>query len=645
MFTALWKTAVCFALLFFIPAIHCQADDPPETVRTLAIQPDKPAVCALTSKYDGELYRIDITFSGGEVDPAATDLLEVSADGALWTVTATSPTAATARATTYAKDDISVKINVSQKKKPKECEGKGKGSSKAAGEGYANQIQIHAYAPGGGISTLMPRAKAQDSDKTYYGLLAPHELNEVTTLKLQFNSKKSSIGSNSVTLTIPSGCEVVGQPDWEGTKIWDSNTFQTQAINVRLKDGVKSQQVFKLKLQNDLGGEAEDAVTLFPVITKEVWSDQISNVKANGFPDKTGPAEYDYILTGAVSGNSYKLKIFLETGLSEILQKKFIFRTAVGPSASQREIGVSSFIAQNEIQLVSEKGTLESTYLVGGVDANGDGDLSGTEIIGPFKTDHTRAGISTRVPYKFVSVSQAIYSSKQESLIDWAEIALGNAETRNAGRHLLAFCHGIVPQYAGSRLNSISRNEPGLTHPVGVAFSPVAEPGASHVALISKDHEFSHQVVQSNKIRSWLGTKFDSWGQEIRADIVAERQKGDPSALLSYNKQIGNDSVAFNVDIGVFACLGKMGIEGATVRFDVTMYGYVNNVELSGTGKDLYDFDYDGAALGEISSRNASEVQSGYPSLGNGGKVFKTEIDFGGNNPYAHPDVTPYCFY
>ena len=62
------------------------------------------------------------------------------------------------------------------------------------------------------------------------------------------------------------------------------------------------------------GATTEDQVnvTLIPVEIKEVWSDQITGVEANGFPDKTGQKEHPYILVGATKwGQASRIHICL----------------------------------------------------------------------------------------------------------------------------------------------------------------------------------------------------------------------------------------------------------------------------------------------------------------------------------------------
>ena len=67
------------------------------------------------------------------------------------------------------------------------------------------------------------------------------------------------------------------------------------------------------------------------------------------------------------------------------------------------------------------------------------------------------------------------------------------------------------------------------------------------------------------------------------------------------------------------------------------MYGYVNNVEINGFAEDLYDFDYGGLEVLGYPARRASEMQAGFPSLGTGGKVFKTNIELGSGNLLLGP--------
>ena len=67
------------------------------------------------------------------------------------------------------------------------------------------------------------------------------------------------------------------------------------------------------------------SVSLVPVEVKEVWSDQITGVEANGFPDKTGPNEYPHIFMGATSATTFKVKIKLAAEIPAAVRSQILF--------------------------------------------------------------------------------------------------------------------------------------------------------------------------------------------------------------------------------------------------------------------------------------------------------------------------------
>lgn len=272
-------TAILLAtglLLGYFPVRSKAAEPPAPTAHSLSVSPTSPGVCCVTSLYDGEVHEITITWTGeidGSIPPTN---LEVDIDGALWTLKEDprTPTTAVVQATTYAKDDFSATFTATKKKKAEGGKGGGKGEEK--GMGYANQIQIHAYAPGAGTSDpakRTPRASVGDEDKAYYGFLAPHASNQPTSLNLLFNSKKKDIGTNTITLNVPAGVEVPGVQTGETT--YDGASFgNPKTIAATLKEGITSPQTIKLKLENENGeatSTAEDTVVLLPVRFKKMW--------------------------------------------------------------------------------------------------------------------------------------------------------------------------------------------------------------------------------------------------------------------------------------------------------------------------------------------------------------------------------------
>ena len=241
-----------------------------QTVHNMTIEPDKPGDCSVTSLYDGEVHRITITFTGQGVDASSTDPLSCGLDGALWAIAPAqggqnNPSTSTVivQATTFAKTDFSAKFKVTQKKPGA---GGGGGQGGISGDGYANQIQIHAYAPGAGTAaaSLMPRAAASNADHAYYGIVTPHDSNTPTSLKLAYHTKDAtgSIGNGTITLTLPTGLDVTGTT----TTTWSTSSFPNPlVITAKLKSEVTTPQAIKLKLESSTGGTAEDSVTLLPV--------------------------------------------------------------------------------------------------------------------------------------------------------------------------------------------------------------------------------------------------------------------------------------------------------------------------------------------------------------------------------------------
>jgi hypothetical protein len=114
----------------------------------------------------------------------------------------------------------------------------------------------------------------------------------------------------------------------------------------------------------------------------------------------------------------------------------------------------------------------------------------------------------------------------------------------------------------------------------------------------------------------------------------------------SYSMPATEKSLGFGLsDPDLLVSLGRITLQDPVIQFKVTMNGYVNDVKIFGTASDLYDFDYGGEELLGFPARKASEVQAGFPSLGTGGKIFKTSNDLGGGNPYANPELIPYTFF
>jgi hypothetical protein len=157
---------------------------------------------------------------------------------------------------------------------------------------------------------------------------------------------------------------------------------------------------------------------------------------------------------------------------------------------------------------------------------------------------------------------------------------------------------------------------------------------------------FNLQSTESKAMRNWLIAELNAIGDQVRQNIVEARQNGGPEQVLHYSVSPDKKSIGFDlIDPDLLLCLGKVSLLEPLIEFDVTMYGIVHDVKINGYAEDLYDFDHEGEELLGYPARKASELQAGFPSLGSGGKVFKTKIDLGGGNPLLDLEPTPYSFY
>lgn len=394
--------------------------------------------------------------------------------------------------------------------------------------------------------------------------------------------------------------------------------------------------------------------SLVPLTPKEVWSDQITNVEANGYPDKTGLSEYPYILIGAKNDSSFDVKIETHVDYASTMKNRIWYRW--GKDTSILEAGTQIYsgpgVLKLESSFVAADSAPEDRHLMVLIDKDGDGSYSQTnDDVFQLKTDHIQSGSTSKIPYKFVPITETHYDAKKAQLIAWAN----NSQFvfQDGARHLTAFCNGLVPQFAGSEPITIARNESGLSHPVGIDFTPISNPGASFKALISKDHILSKNLIESNAMRSWLATEFNAIRAETQAAIADARENegfwDDVIWFSIENVDIQNKSIGFNIiDPDLLVTLGKVKLlDDVRIVFSVDITAYVEDVYIYGTAEDLYDFDYGGEEFLGMPARRAAELQSGFPTLGNGGKVFKTKIDLGGteHTPYPNPgEIPPYWF-
>ena len=121
------------------------------------------------------------------------------------------------------------------------------------------------------------------------------------------------------------------------------------------------------------------------------------------------------------------------------------------------------------------------------------------------------------------------------------------------------------------------------------------------------------------------------------------RFKSTTNTTEDFDWSYANEPLIFTIslpptaedDPDLFGALGQTFITvNAHVTVTRTQYA-VQSVKLTGSIEDLADYDYDGRSFtnpltGSVYplSKSAATIQSGYNTLGNGGRIFKIEIQF-----------------
>jgi len=387
------------------------------------------------------------------------------------------------------------------------------------------------------------------------------------------------------------------------------------------------------------------AISVLAIEIREAWSDQLSGVTdANYLPNKTGQADRAYLLMGACQNNNFDLKGHLKAkvnvGSSPELRSKILWRLA-GKSGSTYtpENGTSTYNANgDEVTIVLDNPRTDddnSYYLVAGYDQDGNGQLSSSEasVVPKYKWKRKVNGqIRTDDhDYEVKIVSRSRYDEAQQSLNSLAG-TWDNVGLRQASRLMSAFLNEQTPTGASAVPVLIGRDEPGLTHSVGVLFAAPGNPGQSITATFAPVSEMTADVLDSTTLNNWLSDKFDQ-----KRDEVTSRFQNSEEVIETFTWNFESD-LSFSVasDPDLFFALGRTKIN-ITVEVEVHRFLYtVESTRITGSITDLYDFDYDDqsgyAGYGDF-VRKASRAQAGYNTIGTGGRVYKSNVQMS-NSPH-----------
>jgi hypothetical protein len=397
---------------------------------------------------------------------------------------------------------------------------------------------------------------------------------------------------------------------------------------------------------NPSGPPISKPVALVQIIVDRAWSNQLAGVEANWMPDGTGNANKPYIFMGCrADGNAYAAAK-LTSSIPQYLQGIIYFRLARQDSSTYiPAAGTSTLNVQDNVVLLSADNPEAADHvLVCGTDNNGDDQLSPDEVslIPECLHDPPGGGVDpVRMPFTFKVVNQPRYTESLNTITSQADGYISGVITPQGGRLLKAFATNTDPSGATSASTEIGRLEPGLTHPVGIVFQPISQPGASVEIEFSDSDDLTDLFLSSIALNQFLSNFLESKRSEVETWFNDPENQGQVSHHFAWITD-GTASFPFAAtqDLDLAVALGRVKIANVNVQILVNRFALtVEEVLLFGAAGDLYDFDYDSDTwyftLVGIFPSKAAEVQVGYPTLGVGGKVYRSKIVLNGAQPYG----------
>lgn len=392
-------------------------------------------------------------------------------------------------------------------------------------------------------------------------------------------------------------------------------------------------------------------LNLLPVELKKLWSDQLTGVEANFLsyvtPNQpasglgTGRRDKTYIFMGAAQSNNFDLKGHLKAKVSvpgpPELRNKILWRLAKKNGNSYTpENGSSSYDSAGEIVTItldSPSADKSHYVLVAGYDQDDNGQLSASEA--NFIPKYSWKG--AEYDYEIKLVSRDRYDSGTSWLNTTANLWILFPRAKSC---LRAFLDKSTPDGASAENTTIDRLEYGLDHPVGIIFKansssvgglPHAGPGDSITAVFGAQSNMSRDVADSTTIHNWLHEKLDGKAAEVRAYFTSHPDENYATFNFNFDTKNGQgeeEGLIFYPDTDLFLAIGK-GTLDANIQIEVNRGLQVQDLIISANVFDLYDFDYDAKEDGSSPEEVewAADVQAGYNTLGEGGRVYKSRIE------------------
>jgi hypothetical protein len=246
-------------------------------------------------------------------------------------------------------------------------------------------------------------------------------------------------------------------------------------------------------------------------------------------------------------------------------------------------------------------GGRELYEVVAGCDLNADGTLHNSEV-----TE--------------VMTDQLMLLTQGDYNWSWGVLNAGALFPGVGGDLLDAFIDDAVPPGANSTPATIAAAA--LTHPLGAQWTASCDAQTRRYTY-AEGSGVSDAVETTGTVEDGLRTNLDQHQAEVQ-NYFTQNPTVNEHTFGPWTWAINNVEFGEVAHLSLHFAFGHVSIAG-TVSVTVRRSDLeVTSIQYTGSFDDIYDFDYNGPPP----SIHGATVQAGFPTLGTGGRVFWTRVEF-----------------
>jgi len=380
---------------------------------------------------------------------------------------------------------------------------------------------------------------------------------------------------------------------------------------------------------------ASHHVMLLPLQIDKVWSDQNGNLgdmsNNNYFTSQnsnnTGSAHSTFMMMGFRSDELGHVKAHITIPDMAYFKNKLLVRLAIqpdGPGTQIIPVGDGTYDPTSNIASMTYDGIYNgsgSSSLIGdwlvvaGFDANGDGDLQASEI-------------AAQTTYKIRAIGSSDYTASMAFLQTSALIARTTTLVPYASAFLNAFLNDSSPGHNSSAsTTTIQPNDPRLDYNVGALFMPAGGGSIKHYDF-PETSDLAESVAMSATFTAEIYSELGN-----HANLMENYNYTQPTQQFTWTVDKALNFLPDDIDL--VEAFGGVKLHIVTTVLVRASDKTVLSVAYTGYISDLYDFAWylaqdDSVAqlISAEANQNALSVQAGYNTLGSGGHIFETQVDF-----------------